>query len=237
MQEIITAKELIKSYDGTQNVLNALNFTIRPGEWTNIMGPSGSGKTTLLNILSGLDKPTSGAIIINGVDISHFGENELARFRRENLGLVFQQYHLMTFLTALENIMLAQHYHSVVDEQGAREVLTKVGLGHRLDHRPAHMSGGEQQRVCIARALVNRPKLILADEPTGNLDQKNSKIVLDIFKELHSEGHTVVMVTHAEEIGKMGDRLLRLLDGQVIADICNSDGRSGTENYCQAVNS
>ncbi|HWR45441.1 ABC transporter ATP-binding protein [Sporomusa sp.] len=236
MQEIITAQQLIKSYDGTQNVLNGLNFAIRPGEWTNIMGPSGSGKTTLLNILSGLDKPTGGAIIINGVDISHFGENELARFRRENLGLVFQQYHLLPFLTALENIMLAQHYHSVVDEQEAREVLTKVGLGHRLDHRPAHMSGGEQQRVCIARALVNRPKLILADEPTGNLDQKNSKIVLDIFGELHAEGHTIVMVTHAEEIGKMGDRLLRLLDGQIIADICNSDGRRGEDDYCKVVN-
>lgn len=237
MEAIITVQELIKSYDGTQNVLDKLNFTIRPGEWTNIMGPSGSGKTTLLNILSGLDKPTGGAIIINGVNISHFGENELARFRRENLGLVFQQYHLLPFLTALENIMVAQHYHSVVDEQDAIEVLTKVGLGHRLHHRPAHMSGGEQQRVCIARALVNRPKLILADEPTGNLDQKNSQIVLDIFKELHAEGHTIVMVTHAEEIGKMGDRLLRLLDGQVIADICNNGGKSGTDNYCKAVNS
>lgn len=236
MQEIIVAKDLIKSYDGTQNVLDGLNFAIRPGEWTNIMGPSGSGKTTLLNIVSGLDKPTSGSISINGVDISRYSENELARFRRENLGLVFQQYHLMPFLTALENVMLAQHFHSVVDETEAKDVLAKVGLGHRLHHRPAHMSGGEQQRVCIARALVNRPKLLLADEPTGNLDQKNSKIVLDIFKELHAEGHTIVMVTHAEEIGKMGDRLLRLLDGQIVADICNSDGQSGEQQYCKAVN-
>jgi len=236
MQDIIIAKDLIKSYDGTQNVLDGLNFAIRPGEWTNIMGPSGSGKTTLLNIVSGLDKPSAGSIMISGVNISNFSENELARFRRENLGLVFQQYHLLPFLTALENVMVAQHFHSVVDEQGAREVLAKVGLSHRLTHRPGHMSGGEQQRVCIARALVNRPKIILADEPTGNLDQKNSKIVLDIFRELHADGHTIVMVTHAEEIGKMGDRLLQLLDGQVIADVCNSDGRSGEAQYCKAVN-
>lgn len=236
MQEIIVAKDLAKSYDGTQNVLDGLNFAIRPGEWTNIMGPSGSGKTTLLNIVSGLDKPTTGSIIINSVDISNFSENELACFRRENLGLVFQQYHLLPFLTALENIMVAQHYHSIVDEKEAKDVLIKVGLGHRLNHRPAHMSGGEQQRVCIARALVNRPKLILADEPTGNLDQKNSQIVLDIFKELHAAGHTIVMVTHAEEIGKIGDRLLRLLDGKIVADICNSDGKNGEQHFCKAVN-
>jgi len=228
---IITTKKLVKTYDEKTPVLKDIDLELYEGEWTNIMGPSGSGKTTLLNILSCLDTPTSGTININGTELTGLSQNQLSCFRRENVGLIFQQYHLVPYLTALENVMMAQYYHSTVDETEAKEALEKVGLGHRLHHIPAHLSGGEQQRVSIARALINRPKILLADEPTGNLDQKNTALILDLFLKLHLEGHTIVMVTHNPEIGAMGDRLLKLVDGQICDDIrLNSHHSPGEKN-------
>ncbi|MDP6155886.1 MAG: ABC transporter ATP-binding protein [Candidatus Thermoplasmatota archaeon] len=211
---IIVTKNLSKIY-GETKALQKANITIQRGDWTSIIGPSGSGKTTLLNMISCLDTATSGSVIVNGTNVSSLNQVKLTRFRRDNIGLIFQQYHLIPYLTALENVMMAQYYHSIVVEQDAREALENVGMGHRFDHIPSHLSGGEQQRVCIARALINDPKILLADEPTGNLDQKNGKIVLDLIKRLNDEGHTVVLVTHNPDISKKGNRIIELVDGKV----------------------
>ena len=212
---VIKIKNLKKIYDNKTRAINDVTLNIKKGEWTTIMGPSGSGKTTLLNIIGCLDSSTNGSININNVEITKLNQKNLTKFRRENIGLIFQQYHLIPFLTALENVMIAQYYHSIVDKEQAIEALKRVGLEHRLYHIPAHLSGGEQQRVCIARALINEPKILLADEPTGNLDQKNGEIVLDLIKELHNEGHTIVLITHNPDIGKLGDRKIILVDGKI----------------------
>jgi len=220
-KEIIKLNDIAKIYNDSTHALNGLTVTINEGDWTTIMGPSGCGKTTLLNIIGCLDSLTNGSLSINGTKISGLNQNELTRFRRDNIGLIFQQYHLVPYLTALENVMLAQYYHSIVVKNDAVEALKRVGLSHRLDHIPAHLSGGEQQRVCIARALINEPKILLADEPTGNLDQKNGEVVLELIKELHKEGHTIILVTHNPDIGKMGDRVINLIDGRVSSDSFN----------------
>jgi putative ABC transport system ATP-binding protein len=157
---------------------------------------------------------------VAGRELSGMSPAEQARFRRESIGLVFQQYHLIPYLSALENVMLAQHFHSVPDEAEAQAVLERVGLGHRLTHRPSQLSGGEQQRVCIARALVNEPAVIFADEPTGNLDEQSAAMVLELFGEIRAQGCTVVMVTHNPEVGKLGDRLVLVRDGRVVSDEC-----------------
>lgn len=214
METVIKIDNLRKSYDSKNSVLECINLNINKGEWVNIMGPSGSGKTTLLNILSCLDKPTSGSISICGEDITKFNQNQLAEFRRNKIGLIFQQYHLIPYLTSVENVMMAQYFHSAVDEEEAIEALKEVGLGHRLNNIPGHLSGGEQQRVSIARSLINSPEILMADEPTGNLDRKNGTIILDIFKKLHQKGATIVLVTHDPEIGKMGDRTVEIIDGK-----------------------
>ncbi|OGO29586.1 MAG: GTPase [Chloroflexi bacterium RBG_16_54_11] len=195
--------------------LDGMNLEVARGEWVSVMGPSGSGKTTLLNILGGLDQPTSGRLEIDGTDVTHLPPKELARFRRETVGLVFQQFYLVLYLTALENVMLAQYFHSMADEAEARLALEAVGLGERLHHLPAQLSGGEQQRVCIARALINQPRILLADEPTGNLDAANEENVLDIFRRLHTEGHTLIVVTHDTHVGQIADRLVTLEHGRV----------------------
>lgn len=215
-QPMIQVRRLSKRFGEHTIVLDGIDLDFASGDWTVIMGPSGSGKTTLLNILGGLDRPTSGSVMIGGVEISSLDQGELARFRRKKIGLVFQQYHLVPYLTALENVMLAQYFHSVVDEAEARAALEKVGLGKRLDHRPAQLSGGEQQRTCIARALINDPKIILADEPTGSLDQGNSGLILELFRQVKAEGRTVVMVTHDPAVAGLGDRIVRLSDGRVL---------------------
>lgn len=212
---IITIDNVSKIYEGKTKALDHLSTTIKKGSWTTIMGPSGSGKTTLLNIIGCLDSPSHGKVIINKQDVTKFGQKTLTQFRRENIGLIFQQYHLIPYLTALENVMLAQYYHSIINEQDAIAALKKVGMGHRLHHIPAHLSGGEQQRVCIARALINDPAILLADEPTGNLDQKNGDIVLDLIKKLHQEGHTIVLVTHNDHIGELGEKKIVLVDGKI----------------------
>ena len=219
--EIIKLKDIAKIYNDSTHALNGLTVTINEGDWTTIMGPSGCGKTTLLNIIGCLDSLTNGSLSINGTKIPGLNQNELTRFRRDNIGLIFQQYHLVPYLTALENVMMAQYYHSIVVKNDAVEALKRVGLSHRLDHIPAHLSGGEQQRVCIARALINEPKILLADEPTGNLDQKNGEVVLELIKELHKEGHTIILVTHNPDIGRLGDRVINLIDGRVSSDSLN----------------
>lgn len=213
---MITARNLVKKYGGKTHALNSVGFDIREGEWVTIMGASGSGKTTLLNLVGCLDVPTSGSLQVNGIDVTKLGQGERARFRRENIGWVFQQFHLIPHLTALENVMIAQYFHSIEDEDEAREALNRVGVGHRLNNLPSQLSGGEQQRVCIARALINEPKVILADEPTGNLDEKNEEHILDTFRELHKEGRTLLIVTHNSEIGEMGERIIRISHGNIV---------------------
>jgi putative ABC transport system ATP-binding protein len=208
---------LVKDY-GTLRALNGVSFNIQAGEWVALMGPSGSGKTTLINILGGLDTLTSGHVIVDGMDLADLGENDLVRYRAEKVGFVFQQFHLVTYLNALENVMLAQYFHSMTDEAQATEALKRVGLGHRLTHLPSQLSGGEQQRVSIARALINEPKILLADEPTGNLDEANEEVVIGLFRELHSAGHTILMVTHDADIALQADRKIELAHGHLAID-------------------
>ncbi len=212
---VIAFDRVSKCYPGGVYALSDVSLRIEQGEWVAVMGPSGSGKTTLLNILDGLDQPTSGRIEILGRDTSHFGTDEWSVFRRENIGLVFQQFYLIPYLTALENVMLAQYYHSMVDTKQAMKTLGRIKLMDRARHLPSQLSGGEQQRVCIARALINEPKIILADEPTGNLDEDNEKTVMDIFRGLHSEGHAIIMVTHNPNIGQLADRRIFLNHGKI----------------------
>jgi len=219
---IVKAVQLSRIY-GDVRALDGVNIEVSRGEWISVMGPSGSGKTTLLNILGGLDRPTSGQLLINGEEISGLSPKELTHFRRETVGLVFQQFYLVPYLTALENVMLAQYFHSMTDEYEARAALEAVGMGERLYHLPAQLSGGEQQRVCIARALINQPRLILADEPTGNLDEANEEIVLNIFRTLHAQGHTLIIVTHDAQVGNMADRLIVLEHGHLL---CTGSNRS-----------
>jgi putative ABC transport system ATP-binding protein len=208
---------LVKQY-GSLRALNGVSFNIAPGEWVALMGPSGSGKTTLINILGGLDTLTSGRVVVDSVDLAKLNENALVRYRAEKIGFVFQQFHLVPYLNAVENVMLAQYFHSVTDEKQAEEALQRVGLGDRLTHLPSQLSGGEQQRVAIARALINQPKLILADEPTGNLDEANEKIVLELFRGLHKSGHTILMVTHDPDIARQADRRIELAHGHLSFD-------------------
>lgn len=217
-EAIISAEGISKVYNGGTKALDGVSLTITEGEWTSIVGPSGSGKTTLLNILSCLDSATSGEVTIDGTIVTGMGQDDLTRFRKQNIGLIFQQYHLVPYLTALENVMMAQYFHSIVDEEDAIDVLKVVGLGHRLNHLPKQLSGGEQQRVCIARALVNEPSILLADEPTGNLDQENGRIVLDLIRTLQEEGRTVIMVTHNPEVSELGDRIIEIVDGKISMD-------------------
>jgi len=211
---LVTVERLSKHFNGVK-ALDGVTFTVDAGEWIAIMGPSGSGKTTLINILGGLDTPTSGDAIVDTVNVGALGEGELTRYRAEKVGFVFQQFHLVPYLTAVENVMLAQYFHSLTDEAEAREALARVGLGDRATHLPAQLSGGEQQRVAIARALINHPKLILADEPTGNLDEANQQIVVNLLRELHSEGHTILLVTHDPAIGRLADRRIDLDHGRL----------------------
>ncbi len=212
MKEIIKISHLCKNF-GEVKALQDINFSVLQGQWLAIMGPSGSGKSTLLNILSLMDEQSSGEYFLDGTNVQSLDESAKIKIRREKIGLIFQQFHLIPYLNALENVMLAQFYHSSVDEEDARAVLEKVGLAHRLKHLPSELSGGEQQRLCIARALINNPELLLADEPTGNLDEANEKIVLDLLKQLKNEGKTIVLITHNETLGKQADTMMILRHG------------------------
>jgi putative ABC transport system ATP-binding protein len=214
----VTLENVTRRYDREVTALDRVSLSIRAGEWVAVMGPSGSGKTTLLNILGGLDAADEGRVTVDGFDLSRLGRADLTRYRRESVGLVFQQYHLIPYLTALENVMLAQYLHSMADEGEARGALEEVGLGDRLKHLPSQLSGGEKQRVCLARALINRPRLILADEPTGSLDEENERGVLDIFQRLHDRGQTIVMVTHDLVVGRRADRQVQLEHGHLAGE-------------------
>ena len=218
--DLLELKDISKVY-GTLKALQNINLTVRQGEWLAIMGPSGSGKTTMMNIIGCMDKPSGGQVILDGVNISRESARGLTTIRRDKIGLIFQQFHLVNYLTALENVMVAQYYHSMPDEKEAMEALDRVGLTDRAKHLPSQLSGGEQQRVCIARALINYPALILADEPTGNLDEANEQIVIDIFKRLHAEGSTIIVVTHDPEVAEDAQRTIVLEHGRIAHTVEN----------------
>jgi len=195
--------------------LDDVSLHVEPGEWLAVMGPSGSGKSTLVNLVGCLDRTTSGKIYLEGQDVATLSDAELNRFRAEKVGFVFQQFHLIPYLTALENVMLAQYFHSMTDQSEALEALERVGLADRAQHLPAHLSGGEQQRVCIARALINDPRIILADEPTGNLHSSQGKEIMDLFKRLNDGGTTIIQVTHNERNAEYGNRVIHIVDGWI----------------------
>ena len=219
---LLELKDVSKIY-GDLKALDKVNLKVEQGEWVAIMGPSGSGKSTMMNIIGCMDKPTSGEVLLDGRDISKENAKSLTEIRRDKIGLIFQQFHLVNYLTALENVMVAQYYHSVPDEKEAMEALKRVGLADRAKHLPSQLSGGEQQRVCIARALINYPELVLADEPTGNLDEANENIVLDIFRQLHREGTTLVVVTHDPEVGEVAQRMITLEYGKISKETVNEN--------------
>ena len=217
---MIRLNQVSKIYPASGGVIRALDdFTLRveDGEWIAVMGPSGSGKSTLVNLIGCLDSPSSGEIWLDGKNVAGLSTNDLTRVRAEKIGFIFQQFHLIPYLSAIENVMLAQYFHSMTDESEALAALARVGLRDRAEHLPSQLSGGEQQRVCIARALINDPKIILADEPTGNLDAVNEEIVLRLLRELHQQGRTIVMVTHDPVVARLGDRRIELHHGRISA--------------------
>lgn len=217
---LLELKDVYKIY-GDLHALDNVNFKVEKGEWVSIMGPSGSGKSTMMNIIGCMDKPSKGQVLLDGVDIAKENAKNLTTIRRDKIGLIFQQFYLVQYLTALENVMLAQYYHSMPDEKEALEALGRVGLADRSHHLPSQLSGGEQQRVCVARALINHPEIILADEPTGNLDDANEEIVVDLFQKLHEEGTTLVIVTHDPEVGEVAQRQIVLRSGKISKETKN----------------
>lgn len=217
---LLELKNISKIY-GDLHALDDVSLSVEKGEWVAIMGPSGSGKSTMMNIIGCMDKPSVGQVLLDGKDISKESQRNLTTIRRDKIGLIFQQFHLINYLTALENVMVAQYYHSMPNEKEALEALERVGLKDRAKHLPSQLSGGEQQRVCIARALINNPEIILADEPTGNLDEANENIVLDLFRQLHNEGTTLIVVTHDPEVGDVAQRVVRLEHGKILSDTMN----------------
>lgn len=229
MSKIIETSEISKIYKmGTQTVeaLKSISIEINRGEYVAFMGPSGSGKSTLMNIIGCLDTPTAGRYVLNNNDVSDLTENELAEIRNKEIGFVFQTFNLLPRASALENVALPLIYagYGKSDrEEMALEALTNVGLGDRAHHKPNELSGGQRQRVAIARALVNNPSIILADEPTGNLDTKTSYDIMDLFQKLHDAGNTIIMVTHEDDIAHYAHRIIRLRDGLVETDKINED--------------
>ncbi len=221
---VIELKDIMKTYimgDSTVHALNHVNVKIDYGEFTAIMGPSGSGKSTMMNILGCLDRPTSGEYYLDGKEIAGYNDDELAHTRNAKIGFVFQNFNLLSKLTAQGNVALPLVYAGVPEDERmerAKQALEAVGLGARLEHKPSEMSGGQRQRVAIARALINNPAIIMADEPTGNLDTKSSYEIMDIFDRLHKDGKTVVMVTHEPDIAEKTKRILVMRDGQLVSD-------------------
>jgi putative ABC transport system ATP-binding protein len=213
---------IIKSYSMGKRelkVLQGIDLNIEKGEMVAIMGPSGSGKSTLLNLIGLLDKPTSGKYILDGKEVSRLGGGELARVRGQKIGFIFQSFNLLPYLSAINNVELGQKYAGRTDEKAAREALLKVGLGERVHHRPNELSGGEQQRVAVARALAKNPPIILADEPTGNLDSRSSKDIMGMLSDLHTEQKiTLVMITHDPGIARYCQRVIHIQDGQIISE-------------------
>ena len=219
---LLTLNHVSKIY-GSLRAVDDLSLTVPQGEWLSIVGSSGSGKTTLMNIIGCMDSPSKGSVALQGRKLEDLNAGQLADVRKNVIGLVFQKFYLVSHLTAVENVMVAQYYHSVVDEAQAMEALERVGLKDRAHHLPSQLSGGEQQRVCVARALINCPKLLLADEPTGNLDEKNEQIVLDLFKQLHKQGTTIIVVTHDSLVAQCADREIMLNHGVLVGERWNND--------------
>jgi len=216
VSKLYPAKEGEKN-GGRIRALDGISLSIAAGEWVAMMGPSGSGKSTMVNLIGCLDRPSTGEIWLDGENVADFSASELNRVRAEKIGFVFQQFHMIPYLTAVENVMLAQYFHSMTDQKEALDALERVGLKDRAWHLPSQLSGGEQQRVCIARALINDPKIVLADEPTGNLDAANEEIVLRLLRELHQQGRTIVMVTHDPVVARLADRRIELHHGKIAA--------------------
>ena len=233
MADVIVLQDIVKQFIMGDTVLRALdhvNFSVAEGDFVAIMGPSGSGKSTMMNILGCLDRPTSGKYFLAGREVAGLSDDELAKIRNAKIGFVFQNFNLLPRMTELENVALPLVYAGVAEEERmerARIALESVGLGDRLEHKPAELSGGQRQRVAIARALVNNPAIIMADEPTGNLDTKSSYEIMDIFKELNAKGKTLLLITHEPDIGQQSKRILVMRDGRL-----NSDERL-VENYVQ----
>jgi len=221
---ILELKEVSKHYqigEITIKALNKLSFKIEPGEFVAVMGQSGSGKSTFLQIASILAEPTSGVVTLRGKNVTHYDEKDRAHLRNKEIGFVFQQFNLLAKTSALENVALPLVYageSESIRHKKAKEMLEKVGLGDRLNNAPNQLSGGQQQRVAIARALINEPSILFADEPTGNLDSKSGAEIKGLFKELHKEGKTIIMVTHEKNIGKIAERLLIIKDGKITND-------------------
>jgi putative ABC transport system ATP-binding protein len=222
MLEIKNVSKIYGKGESQVAALSDVSFTVDKGSFLAVMGPSGSGKSTLLNIIGGLDQLTSGEVKLNSERIDNLTENEMVTLRRGKVAYVFQQYHLLPSLTALENVLLPLAFNRRADTARAKEMLRRVGLEKRANHKPAQLSGGEQQRVAIARALVSDPELILADEPTGNMDQKTGQEILKLFEELNAEGRSIVMVTHAPEIAQHARETLFLKDGRIVEIVKNS---------------
>lgn len=224
-EEILLMKNIIKSYylgEEEQVILKGINLNINRGEFVSILGPSGSGKSTMMNIIGCLDKASSGQYVLSGRDIKDLDENELAEIRSKEIGFIFQSFQLLPRLTALQNVELPMIYSGVSPikrKEIARKMLERVGLSERLNHYPNQLSGGQQQRVAIARALSTNPTILLADEPTGALDQSTGHQVMDLFKELHAEGRTIIMITHDENIAKQATRIVRILDGTIVEEV------------------
>ena len=222
MEDYVKLENVTKIYKMGEVEIRAVDgicFSIKKGEFVVVVGPSGAGKTTVLNILGGMDTASSGQVLVDGSDVAKYNSRQLTGYRRDDIGFVFQFYNLVQNLTALENVELALQICK--EPLDAAQVLREVGLGERLNNFPAQLSGGEQQRVCIARALVNEPPVIFADEPTGNLDEENEQRVLDLLTDLHRQGRTIVMVTHNPALGQFADRILRLQHGKYLGEEAN----------------
>jgi len=228
MNKIIDIKKILKYYHvGTETIkaLRSVSLSINKNEYVAIMGPSGSGKSTLMNILGCLDTPTGGQYILNNKDVSHLNDDELAEIRNIEIGFVFQTFNLLPRYTALENVTLPLIYAGMNKEERlakAEDTLKNVGLQDRITHKPNELSGGQRQRVAVARALVNNPSIILADEPTGNLDSKTSMDILSLFEQIHKMGNTIILVTHEEEVARHAHRIIRLKDGEIESDEINA---------------
>lgn len=228
-KEIINIKGIKKFYKvGTQEVkaLNGVDISIMQNEYVAIMGPSGSGKSTMMNILGCLDSPSGGSYILNGTDVSKMADNELAEVRNKEIGFIFQSFNLLPRYTALDNVALPLIYSGLGKaerDSRAKEAIESVDLTDRMHHKPNELSGGQRQRVAVARALVNKPSIILADEPTGNLDSKTSIDIMKLFAKIHNNGNTIIVVTHEEDIAKHARRIIRLRDGQIESDSVNDN--------------
>ncbi len=232
MQELITIKDIGRKYVIGAEIIHALksvSLTIHKGEFVALMGPSGSGKSTLMNILGCLDTPTKGDYILNGINVSHMSDNELAEVRNKEIGFVFQTFNLLPRSTSLDNVALPLIYAGASKkerDQRAQKALENVGLGNRVMHKPNELSGGQRQRVAVARALINNPSIILADEPTGNLDTKTSVEIMGLLEEIHGKGNTIILVTHEEDIAQHAHRIVRMRDGLIEKDYLNEDIKS-----------